>query len=390
MNQSDGKIQDAKRHTREAVKLRSKIVRSLRTQGFRFRKGILVPPEIEDKNKVRNLHREAVRLNVARSRAGLERHEDRLLSFIASGVDIVPEKIRPRLVIVQPGSEEELLFRYARLHWSIPVSAGYGRRLRFVVIDEFNNKLIGIFGLGDPIYALNPRDQWIGWDLNTRKKKLQSVMDLFVLGAVPPYSHLLCGKLVALLATSHDVQDAFHSKYVGHRSYISNSCQDGRLALLTTTSALGRSSLYSRLKYRQDIVLHSVGFTSGSGDFHFCNGFYRELRDFALMNCNATAKHTRWGRGFRNRRELVQKTLRQLGMSNNLRYHGIKREVFVAPLAVNAAAYLRGEQQQLRNYNRTVEDLFEWFRIRWLLPRAMRDDRYLTFDSEKYRLWNHK
>lgn len=370
-----------------AERLRSRIVDSLQKQGFQIRSGHIVPPDPSDKNKIRSLHREAVKHNVARSRSGLERHEDRLLSHIAAGTSVAPERIRPRLVLVQPGSEDELLFRYARLHWSIPVSAGYGRRLRFVVYDESNGKLIGILGLGDPVFGLRPRDQWIGWNLDARKARLQCIMDLFVLGAVPPYSHLLCGKLVALLATSRNVQEAFRRRYGGRQSTISRKLLDGRLALLTTTSALGRSSLYNRLGYEKHRVFQSVGYTSGSGDFHFSNGFYADLREFALEHCDATAKHPSWGCGFRNRRELVRRTLPLLGLSSGLLYHGVKREILVAPLATNAPAFLRGDHERLRPQSRSVDDLFDWFRDRWLLPRAGRDDRYRVFDPESFRLW---
>ena len=328
-----------------------------------------------------------MRHRIAQARAGLEHYEDRLLSFIAKGSEVVPERVRPRLVVVQPDSEDELLFRYARLHWSIPVSAGYGRRLRFLVYDEYNGKLIGLFGLGDPVFSLGPRDRWIGWDAKQKRTRLQCVMDLFVLGAVPPYSQLLCGKLVALLATSLEVQQAFRRKYHGKRSFIRRKALDGRLALLTTTSALGRSSLYNRLKYRGQPVFQSVGFTQGSGEFHFSNGFYEELREFAVKHCDATAKHLRWGKGFRNKRELLRKVLPLLGLSRELVYHGVLREIFVAPLASNTTAFLRGEHRRLRRYNRTADDLFAWFRERWLLPRAARDDAYRAFDPATYRLW---
>ena len=371
----------------ETDRLRSRIVQSLRKQGFRIRAGRLVSPDVKDKGKLRALHQEAVKHNVARSRPGLERHEDRLLSYVAAGKEVVPERIQPRLVAVERNSEDELLFRYARLHWSIPVSAGYGRRLRFVIYDESNGKLVGIFGLGDPVFGLRPRDQWIGWDLDARKKRLQCVMDLFVLGAVPPYSHLLCGKLVALLATSREVREAFRNRYGGRSSTISRQPLDGRLAVLTTTSALGRSALYNRLRYGERRVFQSVGFTRGSGDFHFSNGCYADLREFAIAHCKATAKHPSWGEGFRNRRELVRKTLPLLGLSRELLYHGIGREIFVAPLAVNTQPFLRGDHHRLRYYDRTVGDLFGWFRERWLLPRAARDHRYRDFDPEDYRLW---
>ena len=372
----------------EVKQLRSRIIRSLRNQGFKFRSGLLVPPDTKDKSKLRMLHRDAVKHNVARSRAGLERHENRLLSYIAAGWEVIPERIRPRLVLVQPDSEDELLFRYARLHWSIPVSAGYGRRLRFVIYDESNDKLIGIFGLGDPVFGLGPRDHWIGWDTEAKKKRLQCVMDLFVLGAVPPYSRLLCGKLVALLATSLPVQEAFRGRYGGRRSYIGRRVLDSRLALLTSTSALGRSSLYNRLRYRGHHVFQSVGFTLGSGDFHFSNGFYDDLRDFALKHCNPTAKHPSWGDGFRNRRELVRKTLPLLGLSRELIYHGVKREVFVASLAANTTSFLCGGDLNLQSYGYAADDLFGWFRERWLLPRAARDKSYQSFDPNTYRLWS--
>lgn len=368
-------------------KLRSRMLGSLREQGFRICDGRLIPPDPHDKRALRCLHEKAVQHRVAVARRGLEHHEERLLSYIASGREVVPERIRPRLVEVSAGSEDELLFRYARLHWSIPVSAGYGRRLRFLVFDDANGKLIGLFGLGDPVFSLGPRDQWVGWDREARAARLQCVLDLFVLGAVPPYSHLLCGKLVALLATSADVQSAFHRKYGQRKSLIREKRLDGRLALLTTTSALGRSSLYNRLHYRGEPVFLSVGYTRGSGEFQFSDGFYSDLRRFVVEHCEATAKHPRWGRGFRNRREILLKALPLLGLSRDFVYHGVPREIFVVPLAENSREFLRGEHQLLRSYTRPADELAAWFRERWLLPRASRDQRYLTFDHEEYRIW---
>ncbi|MBS3895410.1 Druantia anti-phage system protein DruA [Silanimonas sp.] len=374
----------------EREQLRARVLRSLRAQGFRMRAGRLVPPDPNDKEHLRALHAEAVRHQIERSREGLARHEDRLLTYIADGREVDPERIRPRLVVVKPDSEDELLFRYARLHWSIPVSAGYGRRLRFVVYDSTNGKLMGIFGLGDPIFSLGPRDRWIGWDKAAKSTRLQCLMDLFVLGAVPPYSQLLCGKLIALMATSREVQTAFGRKYHGSRALISGKPLTARLALLTTTSALGRSSLYNRLSFEGRPVFQSLGYTRGSGEFHFGNGFYGDLRALAEANCEATAKDARWGTGFRNRRELLRKALPLLGLSRDLVYHGVPREIFAAPLAHNALEFLRGEHQRLRHYGHGVADLFGRFRERWLLPRAARDDSYRSFEAESYRLWIRK
>jgi hypothetical protein len=294
------------------------------------------------------------------------------------------------LVEVLPESEDELLFRYAALHWSIPVSSGYGRRLRFLVVDDSNGKLVGMIGLGDPVYSLGPRDEWIGWTLSDRKKRLGNVMDAFVLGAVPPYSFLLCGKLVAMLAASDTVRHAFKRKYGGTRSLIRRKIHDGRLALITTASALGRSSIYNRLRFGDRLLYQSVGFTKGSGEFHFSNGLYGAITKFAEKHCEPTAKQERWGTGFRNRREVIKKCLPALGLSSDWVYHGIEREVFVVPLARNTREFLQGRHTRLLWYRQSESELFEYFRDRWMLPRASWDERFRSWTKDEWVIWPQK
>ena len=363
------------------------ILRSLKEQGFRVDGGKLLPPADLSKDSLRQLHETAVAHKVERSKPGLIRYQDELQQLIASGTDVVPERIHPVLVEVQPDSREELLFRYATLHWSIPVSSGYGRRLRFLVIDDHNGKLIGVLGLGDPIFNLGKRDSWIGWTEEDRRERLHQVMDAFVLGAVPPYSYLLCGKLVAMLAASNQVRHAFHRKYAGRSSVIRGRPLSSQLVCITTTSALGRSSIYNRLTYRKRKVFQSVGFTQGSGEFHFANGLYAALSEYADRHCEATAKNSLWGTGFRNRREIVKKCLPKLGLSSEWLYHGVEREIFVIPLAENTRQVLCGEESQPMCYDQPADDLAEWFRQRWLLRRVQWDQRYLAFDADSYRIW---
>ncbi len=371
-------------------KLRSLITRSLKKQGFTIRAGQVSLPATIDKPKLRNLHSLAVQHRIERCRSGLVRIEQKLLNRLASGDEIDPEKVAPRLVLVESESENECLFRYASLHWSIPVSSGYGRRLRFLVFDDHNDKLIGLFGLADPVFTLTARDQWIGWDKERRNSSLRHVMDAFVLGAVPPYSYLLCGKLVAMLVASTEVKNAFKQKYGGSSSIIRRRPFDGRLALITTTSALGRSSIYNRLKYNNHLVFQSVGFTVGSGEFHFSNGLYGAISNYAARYCKPTAKQLRWGKGFRNRREVIKKCLGKIRLSPSWMYHQIQREIFVVPLAGNTREFLRGEQSKLRWFNQTADDLSSYFKERWMLPRSQTDRRYKLWNSSDWRLWAAK
>lgn len=94
---------------------------------------------------------------------------------------------------------------------------------------------------------MGARDDWVGWEPGVIRARLRHVMDAFVLGAVPPYNELLGGKLVAMLAASAEVRHAFKARYSGSIGLISGETFSGDLALITTQSALGRSSMYNRL-----------------------------------------------------------------------------------------------------------------------------------------------
>jgi len=352
------------------------------------RRGIIQMPENLSKDDCRALNQLAVRKKLEKSGPALQRYEEYLLKkYIANGKEVAPQNLSPKVEIVHPESEYELLFRYACLHWSIPVSAGYGRRLRFLVIDQNNGKLIGLFGLGDPVYSMRARDQWIGWDKEAKAKRLYHVMDAYVLGAVPPYSFLLAGKLVAMLVCSNEVRNAFHKKYIGHKSLIKKETHPPYLVLVTTTSALGRSSIYNRIRVDSHEYWTSVGFTQGSGDFHFSNGVYDRIRAYVEEHCEPTAKHEAWGEGFRNRREVIKKCLSTIGLSTELIYHGIHREIFVAPLGSNALPFLRGESQRPFFFNWPAQDLFKIFADRWMLARAERMPQYSNFSRDEYRIF---
>lgn len=370
--------------------LKTAIIQSLCNQGYRVQNGMMQMPENPTKDDLRALNELALKKKLEVSGRGVRPYEDRLIQYIADGDEVVPSAICPKLVEVQAESEHELLFRYACLHWSIPVSAGYGRRLRFLVFDGHNGKLMGLFGLGDPVYSMQARDRWIGWDKENKAQHLYHIMDAYVLGAVPPYSFLLGGKLIAMLVCSNEVRNAFRNKYNGKKSLIRQETRPPYLVLVTTTSALGRSSIYNRIRIDNQRYWISLGFTKGSGEFHFSNGVYGDIQTFVNRHCHPTAKHIAWGTGFRNKREVIRKCLSQIGLSADLIYHGICREILAAPLGCNAIQFLKGEVEQPCFYDWPVSELSEAFKERWLLGRAERKPEYREYIREQYRLWPSK
>ena len=382
----------------EAASLRARVEEHLTSLGFQVSNGSLLAPVAKDKDQLRALHADATQALREAARRALAPYEDRFISRLARGAEINPERIQPALIPIEDRRGfDALLWRWCSLHWSIPVSSGYGRRMRFLVVDrghgdKHGDTVIGLIGLADPVFALGCRDAAIGWSREWRKERLFSVMDAFVLGAVPPYNALCGGKLVALLATSSEVRDAFGDRYRDHVTLIARRKADARLALVTTSSALGRSSVYNRLSRPDgDLAFRPVGYTSGSGDFHFSGSIYKELAGYAARNTPAgvTQRHERWtGDTFRNRREVIQRALDNLGYdSRKLRIHGVRRQVFLAPLAANALEWLRGESQSLEWSALDCGSLGMWWLQRWAMRRAERVEGWQRFDPESWRMY---
>lgn len=357
--------------------LKRQIRQHLKTLGFaRDEQGELVPPALT-KEGIRALHSHQRKERLKSEAEFIAQAWPRLKIYFAEGRDVIPARITPRLEPVHAGTTQSDLFRLASLTWSVPVSAGYGRRLRFLVWDESNNKLMGLIALGDPVFNLHVRDKWIGWTVEQRKEKLVNVLDAFVLGAVPPYNALMCGKLIACLIRTSEVKRAFERKYSSGKGLISKKSKNPKLCLVTTSSALGRSSVYNRLKLDGQKIFTSIGFTDGWGHFHISDSLFGDMRRFLRRKRDEYAKNYKYGDGPNWKLRAVRKTLSLLGMNPDLLRHGICREVFVASLATNAQQYLSRKHKRVR-YSAlpSVSEIGRRAVERWVLPRSLRRPEY--------------
>lgn len=337
-----------------------------------------------DKKILRELNRPARQYVLERNKKFLEKYAGKLINFIASGSDLDPLLLNPILVPVKT-AEESRIFRFATLSWSVPVSVGYGRKMRFLVFDGYNDKLIGVLGLCDPVFNLSCRDVWIGWDVRQKENRLSTVMNAYVLGAVPPYSFLLGGKLVALLALSNEVRSEYRARYSHKKTLIKEREHTGDLALITVTSALGKSSIYNRIKAYGTTYYYRIGETLGWGHHHLTfNGLYEQIREYLIEAKDPLLSRYHYGEGPNWKFRLIRQALKLMGLPEDLLRHGIKREVYGAPLGQNSLEYLRGETDVLKEYDRPASELTEIFRKRWLLGRAKRNTAWLEFKREGY------
>ena len=366
--------------TREATLIR-KVRRQLHSLGFRKSDGGALEIDRDDKEVVRRLHGPHRTDRLSSNADFLSHRAPRLLHHFASGRDINPAAIRPKLERVYAGTWQADLFRLAALTWSVPVSNGFGRRLRYVIWDAHNEKLLGLIAIGDPVFNLSVRDGLIGWDAEDRRERLVNVMDAYVLGALPPYNTLLGGKMVACLVRSRQIYNDFTRTYGSTEGIISGKVKKPRLLAVTTSSSMGRSSVYNRLKLGGVRYFQPIGYTRGWGHFHISDDLFLELRGYLRSIGHRYADQHRFGQGPNWRLRTTRAALKALGFRDDLLQHGIQREVYFCSMASNASKILRtGKGRPDLKSLLPAQEVADLALERWILPRAHR--------RPDYRAWN--
>lgn len=311
---------------------------------------------------------------------GIKKEEIELLKqYIARPQDIEIMNISPKIVVVGEEYELRTLFKAATIFWEIPVTKGFGRRIRLIVFDENNGKMIGLVGLCDPVFNLRVRDLWIGWDAEKRKKMLWHTMNAYILGAIPPYNILLGGKLVSLACISEDVRRIFTKKYARKKSSVLRIVRKPYLVLITTTTAFGKSIMLDRLHSNGHYYWRFIGYTTGYAPIIFDSNIYELAKKVLSKNKDPELKKYKFGQGPNYRLRIMRKALKYVGLSGDIMNIGVKRGVYVAEMAENAREFLRQEVKVPKFYkNRTLKDLTEYFKERWLIPRMDKLKRKLT------------
>jgi hypothetical protein len=362
------------------AKLKRNIRRHFTKLGFeKADDGTLILPG-EGKEVVRRLHSGQRADKLEAGSNFIDRTLSKLLPYFANGLEVDPTRIRLRLVRVVSETIEADLFRLATLTWSVPVSNGFGRRLRYLVWDDGHDRLVGIIALGDPVFNLAVRDNLIGWTVEERSDRLVNLLDAYVLGAVPPYNSLLGGKAVACLVRSMDVFDDFKSTYGKTVGIISGKAKGANLLVVTTTSSMGRSSIYNRLRLDGAHYFSSIGYTLGWGHFHITDRLFDEMREFLRLIGHPYADRHKYGDGPNWRLRTIRVAFARLGIKEAVLRHGIQREVFICTLSDNALEILKkGKGKPILSSLRTVEEISDLARTRWMVPRAVRRKDYLDW-----------
>lgn len=185
-----------------------------------------------------------------------------------------------------------------------------------------------------------------------------SIMDVIICGAVPPYTHLLGGKLVCMLLASPQVRLEYRQRYSDAHSAIASKMKGAPVAKPADLVFLGTTSLYhvgssqyNRVKIPASVAggegtvrYERLGTTRGYGSVHFGEATRRLLEEAARDERGALLVTRTFGEGVSPKLRLMREGLEALGLNQDaFLQHQCRRIIYGVPLARNAAAYLRGE-----------------------------------------------
>jgi len=359
--------------------LRQKIIQSFIEQGFKYNPH--VRPPRDDKETYKQLQTFSKMEQIQLHKNFLLENLKKVRKYAKSGSAINPSEIKLELKLVRENSLEEILFRWWNfVWWSLPYQRGYGRMLRFIVWDSAHDIPFGLISLQSPILKISVRDKYLGFTSKELDIWVNQSMHAQRLGALPPYNELLGGKMVALSITCNEIRKIYQEKYRNIKTTIKNREIENRLLFLTTTSAFGRSSIYNRLKYQDEVVAYSLGYTQGSGSFHITEKLYLEILAFLEQKGFNTARG--YGNGPSRKMRLIDKGLSLLGLKGAI-YHNIKREFYLFPLVKNLNEVIHQNEEPVY-YDRPFEAISEYWLKRYCIPRATRNKSWLNFDVDRY------
>lgn len=220
-----------------------------------------------------------------------------------------------------------------------------------------------------------------------------AIADLSVCGALPPYSAILGGKLVAMLAVSPETLAAYKRRYLRAVSVIASSVagravvRPANLVFVGTTSLYGaRPSQYERIVIPMNVFGSSdteaniryrfLEETGGWGTFQFSQVTSKSVSDFVRSTKNGVRVNYIFGEGASPRMRALREGLSLLGFNQTeLLQHGLKKTVYGVSLITNLSNYLLGIDKKPKYIFPKIESgtatrmVSEWWMQRWLIKR---------------------
>lgn len=218
-----------------------------------------------------------------------------------------------------------------------------------------------------------------------------AMADLAVCGAIPPYSPLAAGKLIAALAISPKAVAAYRERYREAESEIASAMagrsivRSSELALVTTSSLYGvPSSQYNRIavplaalggEEGEALRYLRIGTSDAYGTSQFSQKAVELLETLARTAANPPMAGNIFGEGASPKMRNLRQGLDALGApADLLLQHGRTRYLYVAPLARNTREVLQGFEAHPAYFAEPDSEdsdkrIARWWMERWALKR---------------------
>ena len=277
------------------------------------------------------------------------------------------EALQPRIRYVATKSDELDWLMLRVFSHTMEFDQNPGRFLKFLVYDEVSGKYLGAVSLGSDVISITCRDNWIGWDKDTKLKgKLNnSAIGTCIMATQPFGYNFLGGKLVASMLTTKVVADTWEKIY------------NNKLAGLTTTSLYGGHSMYQRIPFWKEMGL-SKGAISIKPDDDVYDIWHQHVKEHMAdeYDKKIRSKDTTQGPVTGIKQHILSIIFRAVGISQSKYKHGFERGVYYAPLYENTREFLRGEIDEtklipLKKLEKDTDAVLEWWK-----PKAIQ--RYLN------------
>lgn len=332
----------------------------------------LIPPDNYDKETIRtSMAFKRIEI-IAKHRDWIEKNIRHARNNLATGIDVLNSTIDP-IIEVCTTKKQHHLFKILRYYWSSPYSEYVGRRIKLIIRDKalINKPVIGIAALGSPIIHIPERDDWIGWDKDTRTKNLIYTLDAYVIGALPPYNYLLGGKLISYMLASNEVRQIYREKY-RNQITLKEKRKVNKLIGIFTTSLFGNSSQYNRIRYKEELLYKPIGQTKGFGTLHLSEETIQLMIKF--LKLQGVEIRNNFGDGPSWVMRVIRCAGELLGFDSDfLLQHSFKRNIYFIPLTKNYKEFLTGKTRQPIYTNYSKKELVAFWKERWLANRKKND-----------------
>lgn len=215
------------------------------------------------------------------------------------------------------------------------------------------------------------------------------MMNIQVCGAIPPYNHILGGKLVAMALTGPEVIDSYRDKYEGYTSKIASAMKgepvvkNNELAFLDTTGLFKvGSAQYDRIRVpapNGQIEYEEVGTTAGYGSVQFGPSARKRLSQVTEIVEDRKAVKGRFGEGVAPKMRKIRRGIENLGLDGELLKHESPRVIYAIPLASDFQEFLFGltdEPDYFWPFDDIAEEqqqVYDHWKSRWVSKRVQKN-----------------